>query len=137
MGQSPFGKSPSPVTSALNHWAGFKRVPADLMAWLSRSLGRRRLLISVSGLLVCAYAGSVLWYVMSLPEIGIRFSLTRDIYHVDDSYLHPEIRESAQQLLPEDKDQVLELGDQEVSTWVELLRKVSSLRTEHSPVCFD
>jgi transcriptional regulator with GAF, ATPase, and Fis domain len=112
-------------------WAGLNEGLADLNAWLRRPVARRQLLILLSGALVCGYAACVLWYVMSLPEIGIHFSLSRDIYRVDENFLHPEFGETSKHLFPEDKDQVLQLGDQAVSNWPQVLRKLSTLRTDH------
>jgi transcriptional regulator with GAF, ATPase, and Fis domain len=111
-------------------WTACKNALVGAVAWLNQPLGRRRLFILLSGQLVCTYAACVLSYVMSIPEFGIRFSLTRDIYRVDETFVHPEFRDASQHLLPEDKDQVLELGNDKVSTWGQLLRKISTLRTE-------
>jgi transcriptional regulator with GAF, ATPase, and Fis domain len=75
---------------------------------------------------------------MSLPEIGIRFSLTNDIYQIDDhfkeQFLYPDPRGLSESDLPRQNDRIVQLGDEEVPTWAQLLRKLSTLAEEQPRV---
>src|SRR6266849_6535382 len=86
-------------------------------------VGRRRLSILVLGALACGYAAYVLSHVVSSPDIGIDFSLTPEIYEVHDEFFGPASAD-----FPKPGDRVIRLGRQDVESWAQLLRGLSSLR---------
>src|SRR5690348_10025589 len=96
-----------------------------LILWLSArkvlppqpGAGRRAFLVSAS-LLVCAYALSVLFYVLSAPELGVRCAFSTDVNHFYPEFLYAEgpveLREG---------DRILQVADQPTEGWSQLLHK--------------
>ena len=96
-----------------------------IFALLSQSIGRRRVFIVLAGLLVCTYALTVLAYVRSVPDIGLRFGFTTAIQHVDADSLHSDGGPK-----PEIEDKIIQLGNKPVATWDELLRYWAALDSQ-------
>jgi len=97
-------------------------LPAAAALSLRTRVGRRRFSILVLGALACGYAACVLSYVMSLPDIGIDFSLTQEIYETHDQFFRPDSPD-----FPRPGDRVIQLGAQKVESWAQLLRGLRSL----------
>jgi transcriptional regulator with GAF, ATPase, and Fis domain len=110
----------------LVHGADRSRSFSDLFR---TSVGRRRLLILVAAVLVLAYAGGVLGYVLTTPEIGTRTAFTPVVNQFHAEFLYPEDQEPLQQ-----GDVILQIADRHISNWSQLLRAVLELdRDGHSP----
>jgi transcriptional regulator with GAF, ATPase, and Fis domain len=90
------------------------------------SVGRRRLLILLSGVLVLAYAGGVLGYVLSTPEIGARTAFTTVVNEFNRDFLYPKNQEPLRQ-----NDAIKRVGDRRVNNWSQLLRAVLDLERDH------
>src|SRR5262245_60291237 len=89
---------------------------------LREPIPRRRLLIVLAGFLVCGYALSVLFYVLSVPDIGLRCVFTPTITRVFPGYCYPE---PEHQTIPERGDTIVQVGDQRVEdNWLQYLRKL-------------
>jgi hypothetical protein len=86
---------------------------------------RRRAGIIVAALLVCAYALAVLGYVLATPEIGVRCAFTPVVNHFYTGFLYPEKQEPLQE-----GDLIVQVADQPVENWPQLLRKMLRLRDE-------
>ncbi len=89
---------------------------------------RSRMLIVVAAVLVCAYALGVIGYVLSIPDIGIRFALTTEITDFRREFLYPP-----GQTPPARNEQVVAIGDHRVDTWAQLLRQLANLRSRPDP----
>jgi transcriptional regulator with GAF, ATPase, and Fis domain len=88
---------------------------------------RRRLFILVTAVLVCAYALSVLAYVIATPEIGVRCAFTPEVNYFYSKFLDP----------PKPDQKPLEPGDiikavagHPVANWSQLMRKLADLQAE-------
>jgi transcriptional regulator with GAF, ATPase, and Fis domain len=104
---------------------GEKSPASDL---LRTPVGRRRLLILVAAALVLAYAGGVLGYVMTTPEIGTRTAFTTVVNQFHREFLYPEAQEPLRQ-----GDEILQVADRRIANWSQLLRSVLELdRDGHS-----
>jgi transcriptional regulator with GAF, ATPase, and Fis domain len=80
---------------------------------------RRHLSIVLAAFLVCAYAGGVLSYVATTPEIGLRCAFAPVVNHFYPEFLYPE--ELRQERL-KPGDTLRRIGHQEIETWPQLLR---------------
>ena len=90
---------------------------------------RRRSLIVVAAVLVCAYAAGVIWYVLSVPEIGIRCAFTTRVDRFFPEFLYPP--EGQPRLQPDDA--IVQVGARRVENWPQLLRHMVNLRQRTSP----
>ncbi len=125
MSSLPQPEQPRP-TSPKNWFARSLAGFAELMQTLWREpIARRRAWILLAGLLICLYSLSVLAYVISLPDIGVRCAFTEVVNYFYPEYLYPEDQSP---LLA--GDQIKQLGDQWVNNWSDLLRKQLSLGEE-------
>jgi transcriptional regulator with GAF, ATPase, and Fis domain len=90
---------------------------------LRESVVRRRLLIIVAAVLVCAYALAVLGYVLSIPDMGLRCAFSPTVSHVYPDYAVLPESQSNLDLNSYLKGRRIEkIGDYEVNTWPRLLR---------------
>ena len=85
---------------------------------------RPRWFILLASCFVCGYALSVFAYVLSLPDIGLRCAFSPVVNRSDPSYAPkgqswPDLRDYT----------ILQLGDQKVESWPQLLRVL--LHTSH------
>jgi transcriptional regulator with GAF, ATPase, and Fis domain len=85
---------------------------------------RRRLLIIVAALSVWLYALSVAWYVLTLPDVGLRCAFSTKVSRVDPGYLieqpgvaAPDLREHA----------VVRMGGQSIESWPQMLNVMQEL----------
>jgi transcriptional regulator with GAF, ATPase, and Fis domain len=95
-----------------------------LQAFQEHRIARRRMAILVSACLACTYALGVMSYVMRTPEIGVRCVFSPIVNHFDSDYLYAD----QQKLL--EGDTIIELGNQKVSNWAQILHKLAELRHE-------
>src|SRR5947209_3297822 len=83
---------------------------------------RRRLLIVVAALLVCAYTLGVLAYVIATPEIGVRCAFTPVVNHFFPEFLDPPNQEEIQE-----GDVVVAVAGRPVENWSQLMRRLTDL----------
>src|SRR5262249_24381917 len=100
-----------------------KRLWSAGASLFSQTVTRRRLLVVLATFLVTDYALGVLPYVLAIPEIGLRCAFTPVVNLVFEEFIYPEGQEPIQP-----GDRVVQLGDQPVDNWPQLLRKLISLR---------
>jgi transcriptional regulator with GAF, ATPase, and Fis domain len=84
--------------------------------------GRRRWLIVLAGAFIVAYAVSVLSYVLSLPDIGLRCAFDTTLNRVYPNYLAPDGPK------PQANDVIVKLGGEQVLDWRDFVRKQAALR---------
>jgi transcriptional regulator with GAF, ATPase, and Fis domain len=89
---------------------------------LFRHLFSRRILLILPGLFICIYALAVLFYVQSIPDLGVRTvfgtTLKEPIYFAPfNSTKHPLVG-----------DEVVKIGDIPVQTWSDILNAPFNLR---------
>ncbi len=78
---------------------------------------RRQVLILGAAMLVCAYAGGVLAYVVLTPEIGIRSAFTPVVNQFYPEFLYSEDHPPLQS-----GDVILQIGPHSVQSWPDLVR---------------
>jgi transcriptional regulator with GAF, ATPase, and Fis domain len=101
------------------------RVASSIDRVFQQKIVRRRLAIIVAALLVCSYALGVLCYVMLTPEIGVRCIFSPVVNHFSNEFLYSKNQEPLQE-----DDTIVQLGDQPVSNWSQILHKLGELRRE-------
>src|SRR5690349_9853559 len=84
-------------------------------ASLPRQFSRRGLLI-FAGTVVCIYALVVLFYVQSVPDLGLKSIFGTEIKSAPVTF-----RPDASGLTPRAGDTVVEVGDEAIRTWPDLL----------------
>src|SRR4051812_44001089 len=101
-----------------------EKAPAASGSWIlntGRRLGlalwrdpraRRQAAIALVSLLACAYSISVLTYVLSTPELGVRCAFTPVVNHFYAEFLYPD-----GQVALKEGDRILSVGGQPVETW--------------------
>jgi len=106
-----------------------RRKSFAFMRLTSYSLSLRKSLLVLAGVSVCLYALTVLWFVHSDPDIGLRTafdSQVRGFWGVC----------TPSELAPKPGDRIVNLAGQSVETWPQLLRAVHSLRNQE-PLAVD
>ncbi len=107
-----------------------RRILSLLGILLQRQSARHRLAIVASAVLVFAYAGGVLSYVMMMPDIGVRCAFSPVINHFNDNFLFRGA--SPDSVPPEEKpngeDEIVHIGGHEVSNWAQILHELNELR---------
>ncbi|HLJ92631.1 MAG TPA: sigma 54-interacting transcriptional regulator [Gemmataceae bacterium] len=93
----------------------------------------RKIVLVLAGALICSYALGILWYVHSMPDIGLRTAFTPEIRRVEGNAIFQEDGDAE---LPQVGDQIVRLNGRTVSTWPHLLQAVRDLRHD-SPVVVD
>jgi transcriptional regulator with GAF, ATPase, and Fis domain len=96
-----------------------------------RRTGWRKIGLTCAGLLVCLYALGVLWYVRSIPDIGLRCAFGTAVKRVYPEYVVNDT--DAARPEPQRGDVIVKLGARDVHIWPQLLRGLIDLRQE-SPV---
>jgi transcriptional regulator with GAF, ATPase, and Fis domain len=99
---------------------------------IQSAVARRRLLILVAAVLVLSYAGGVLSYVLSTPEIGTRTAFTPVVNQFDSQFLYPADQEPIR-----GGDLIVRVADRRIVNWSQLLRSVLELDRERRPVPVD
>jgi transcriptional regulator with GAF, ATPase, and Fis domain len=103
-------------------WQGMLRLPGMIVR---QKVVRRRLWVVLATFLVGSYALWVLGYVLATPEIGVRCAFTPVVNYFYSEFLYPE-----NQAPLREGDRIVQLGDQPVENWSQLLRKLIRLRAE-------
>ncbi|MGH7171352.1 MAG: hypothetical protein ACRELG_13840 [Gemmataceae bacterium] len=93
---------------------------------LQRKIARRRLAIVAAAVLVFAYAGGVLSYVMLTPDIGVRCAFTPVVNHFNPDFLFRADLPDAEPL--DGDDEIVRIGGQDVSNWAQILNALKLLR---------
>jgi transcriptional regulator with GAF, ATPase, and Fis domain len=93
-------------------------LPATPIQW-------RKLFMTLAGALVCSYACWVLWYVHSMPDIGLRTAFNPEIRRVEGNAVLPNEGRSE---VPEIGDRIVSLNGRPVRTWPHLLQALRDLR---------
>ncbi len=94
---------------------------------LQRKGARHRLAIVAATVLVFAYAGGVISYVMMMPDIGVRCAFTPVVNHFNERfYFEPASRNAKP---PSGDDKIVRIGDADVSNWVQILHELNVLRS--------
>ncbi len=101
---------------------------SPLWTLLQRKTARRRLAIAAATVLVFAYAGSVLSYVMMMPDIGVRCAFTPVVNHLNPGFLFRG-DESDPDILNGD-DEIVRIGGKDVSNWAQILHELNELRSK-------
>src|SRR3954453_2783537 len=91
----------------------------------SQPVVRRRTAIIVAAVFVWSYALGVLTYVLLTPEIGLRCAFTPVVNHFDKHFLYPRGQEPLR-----DGDRIVELGNQRIANWSQLMRKLIEVNDE-------
>jgi transcriptional regulator with GAF, ATPase, and Fis domain len=92
----------------------------------------RKTILIFAGVLACVYALSVLWYVHSIPDIGLRSAFDRDVKRFDGPCF--AVLGGPTDALQEG-DRIKALGGKAVETWPNLLRALRELpNREPKPV---
>jgi transcriptional regulator with GAF, ATPase, and Fis domain len=99
--------------------------PTALAHLFAHPVSRRRVFLVIAAVLVCLYALSVFWYVLSIPEIGLRCVFDSRIARVYDGFVR-----LPKDLPPADLERktVIELGPHPVETWPQILHALDQLR---------
>jgi transcriptional regulator with GAF, ATPase, and Fis domain len=103
------------------------RAPSLACDLIRTPVGRRRLLILLATVLVLAYAGGVLGYVLSTPEIGTRTAFTPIVNGFHREFLYPPEQKPLRQ-----GDLIVQVADRRIANWSQLLRAVLELRRDES-----
>src|SRR5258708_1814149 len=106
MSYQPTAQNPGKVSS----WV--RAVRSALFELFHSSVGRSRLFIVGSGILVCAYALGVICCVLTVPDIGIRCAFTNKVDHFVTEFLAPKEQEPLQT-----DDEIVRLGGHPVGNW--------------------
>jgi transcriptional regulator with GAF, ATPase, and Fis domain len=98
------------------------------LLWMlfQRKSAQRRLAIVVATVLVFAYAGGVLSYVMLMPDIGVRCAFTPVVNQFNEGFFFAPASPNAKP--PSGDDEIVRIGEQDVSNWVEILHELKELR---------
>jgi transcriptional regulator with GAF, ATPase, and Fis domain len=103
---------------------GWRKVEA-VPALLRQPVARRRLVLFLAALFVCANAVAVLGYVLVTPDIGVRCAFSRVVNDFSPTFLEPNDQDPIQV-----GDTIVQLGDHPVENWPQLLRRLLELRNE-------
>jgi len=99
---------------------------SSLWMLLQRKSARHRLAIVAAMVLVFAYAGGVLSYVWMMPDIGVRCAFTPVVNHFNDRFFFdPESSQEVEK--PTGDDEIVRIGDLDVSNWAQILRELNKL----------
>jgi transcriptional regulator with GAF, ATPase, and Fis domain len=89
-------------------------------------LTSRRFFLWLVGVLVCAYALAVLYYVSSVPDLGLKTIFGPAIKDYAKGY----VLAGPENILPEPGDVVIRVGSRPIRTWPDLLNAPSALQKE-------
>src|SRR4051794_8765458 len=95
------------------------------VALWSQPVVRRRTAIVIAAVFVGSYALGVLNYVLMTPEIGLRCAFTPVVNHFDRDFLYPRGQEPLR-----DGDRIVQMGNQRIANWSQLMRKLVELHDE-------
>ncbi len=92
--------------------------------WLHQ-LGLRRCLLILAAVLVCAHAIGVLAYILSMPDLGLRSAFGKEI-RTKPRFFQPD---QPGGLTPRGGDEVVQVADEPIDSWPELLGMPRRVRT--------
>jgi transcriptional regulator with GAF, ATPase, and Fis domain len=92
---------------------------------LQHKSARRRMAIVAATVLVFTYAVGVLSYVMMMPDIGVRCAFTPVVNHFNERFFFAPASPNAEKLSGD--DEIVRIGDKEVSNWVQVLHALNVL----------
>src|SRR4051794_9593376 len=87
----------------------------------------RKALLGGVGILVCLYAITVLWYVQSMPDLGLRCAFDPSLKYVYEPYLRTD---GGRLEAPAPRDVIIQVGDRPVETWPNVLQAFVGLAQE-------
>jgi transcriptional regulator with GAF, ATPase, and Fis domain len=87
----------------------------------------RKFLIALTGVLICAYALWVLWYVHSTPDIGLRTAFDPKIRRIE---VNAVFQDDDRYHTPEVGDRIISLNGHPIRTWPNLLQALRDLDHE-------
>src|SRR5438270_8813696 len=117
---------PTVLLSSLTHWAaGLPTGLARKMAAVREPIGRRHLLIVTAAVLLCLYALGVFWYVLSIPDIGLRCAFTPVVNRAYSSFIFSR---PGQPVPPLTGTVVEQIGSHPVESWPRILHVLVNLR---------
>jgi transcriptional regulator with GAF, ATPase, and Fis domain len=93
-------------------------------------IARRRLAIMLAAVLVCGYALGVLGYVVTMPEFGVRCVFSPVVLHVSPEFVYSPQGPPPPEDVLQENDRIVQLGDQPVQDWSQMLRETLDLRRE-------
>jgi transcriptional regulator with GAF, ATPase, and Fis domain len=93
-----------------------------------RRIWWRKAILAVAGVCICLYAISVLWYVQSIPDIGLRCAFGPAVKRVYPRYLRFVPEQDHSEHAPKEGDVIIRLGARDVEIWPQLLRGLIDLR---------
>jgi transcriptional regulator with GAF, ATPase, and Fis domain len=96
-----------------------------LRRYLLPSDSGRRLFILLASLLVCAYALSVLFYVLSGPEIGVRCAFSTVVNQFFPEFRYPDSQEQLQE-----GDQLVQIAGRPTVEWSQLLHQLLDVQKQ-------
>src|SRR5205809_648252 len=105
------------------NFINFTRWRGRFSGLLACAMTRRGLLV-LAGLFVLGYAISVLWYVQSIPDIGLRTAFTPVVKGAYPRYLPKEGPR------PEVGDTIIKVGNRPIETWLDLLWAPITIRDQ-------
>jgi transcriptional regulator with GAF, ATPase, and Fis domain len=85
---------------------------------------RQRVWSLFAAALACCYSLSVLYYVITTPELGLRCAFAPVVNHFYESFRCPDDQPTLER-----GDRIVELGDQHIETWLQLLRQTALLNS--------
>src|SRR5260370_11751814 len=88
------------------------------------SLPWRKQLLIIAGALSFIYAIIVLWYVHSMPDIGLRSAFDNSVKRFDGELL--QMPTGGSNFSPQEEDRILKLGGLPVLTWSNLLQALDA-----------
>jgi len=104
-----------------------KRILSLLGLLLQRKGARDRLAIVAATVLVFAYAGGVISYVMMMPDIGVRCAFTPVVNQFNDRFYFAPASQGARP--PSGDDKIVRIGGVDVSNWAQILHELNVLRS--------
>jgi transcriptional regulator with GAF, ATPase, and Fis domain len=106
---------------------GLRTGLAQTIAAVREPIGRRHLLIITAAILVCVYALGVFWYVLSIPDIGLRCAFTPVVNRAYPSFIFSRPGEPVPQLVGTVVEQI---GSHPVESWPRILYVLVNFRDE-------
>ncbi len=124
---NPLAKLLSPIHAAYRALLAWVVQAATLVGRLiRRPMERRRLVMVVAASLVAAYAIGVFGYVLTVPDIGLRFAFSRFVNRA-----YPQFIVASTQEAPKlEEAEVVQVGPYKIEVWPQLLRATMDLRRE-------
>src|SRR6266478_5330958 len=98
--------------------------------WPENLRPSRRIFLAFAGACACIYSIATLFYVHTVPDLGIRSAFNPTVRRFDGICLDASGNTS---LDPEEGDSIVRVGSRSVKTWPQLLQATRSLREKTFP----